>query len=163
MNSKNPDSSAISAGKTILIGLAAGLLATGVKTLCEIISPPRGPHVPSPLGNAIDAVSANLTGQRVSEGTMHLAEPTVHFLFGMGAGGVYALLADKIPLVRAGYGTLFGFSFWLLAHEIALPLMGLSPTPAQMTFWEQGNELISHLVFGAALEFFRRLGVRKLA
>lgn len=39
--------------------------------------------------------------------------------------------------------------------------MGLSPTPAQMTLWEQGNELVTHIVFGVVLEFVRRALVRK--
>ncbi len=166
MSSKNPaspSSSFVSSGKLILIGLAAGFAATAVKTLCEIISPPRPPGVPSPLGNAIDAVAMGVTGHPLPESTKTLAEPAVHFLFGMAAGGAYALLVRKFPVVRAGYGTLYGFSFWLFAHEIALPLMDLSPTPAQMTLWEQGNEFVSHLAFGAALEFTRRVGLWKLA
>lgn len=166
MNSKNFSSeptSPIGLGKMIIVGLVAGLVATGVKTLCEIVSPPRPPGVPSPLGNALDAASIGLTGHPIPEATKSFAEPAVHFLFGMAAGVAYVALARKIPVLRAGYGALFGFSFWLLAHEIALPLMDLSPTPAQMTLWEQGNELVSHIIFGATLEFVRRLGLRKWA
>lgn len=81
----------------------------------------------------------------------------------MGAGAVYALLVRKIPLVRLGYGALYGIGFWLFAHEFILPLMHLSPTPAQMTLWEQGNEFVSHIFFGLSLEFARRFAVRKLA
>ncbi len=150
-------------GKIFLLGLGAGLFATAVKTLCEIISPPRAPGVPSPLGNAIDAVAMGLTGHPLAQETMKVAEPVVHFLFGMAAGGVYAVLVRKIPLVKAGYGAVYGIGFWLVAHEIVLPLMHLSPTPAQMTLWEQGNEFVSHIFFGLALEFARRFGVRKLA
>lgn len=166
MTSKNLSSahpSPISLGKVIIVGLVAGLVGTGMKTLCEIVSPPRAPGVPSPLGNALDAASMGLTGHPVPEATKSFAEPAVHFLFGMAAGVVYVALARKIPVVRAGYGAFFGFSFWLLAHEIGLPLVGLSPTPAQMTLWEQGNELVSHIIFGATLEFVRRLGLRKWA
>lgn len=103
------------------------------------------------------------TGHPLPEATKTWAEPAVHFLFGMAAGGIYAALARKIPLVRAGYGALYGISFWLFAHEIVLPLMNLSPTPAQMTLWEQGNESVSHIFFGLALEFVHRFGVRKWA
>lgn len=90
------------------------------------------------------------------EGAKSVAEPVVHFLFGAGAGVVYAPIERKLPLIRAGYGTLFGSIFWLLLHEIALPLMGLSPSPVQMTLWEQGNELATHMVFGVVLESVRR-------
>lgn len=165
MNAENLDAKAARIGiaQTFLIGLAAGFLATAVKTLCETISPPRAPGMPSPLGNAIDAVAMLATGHPLPEATKHWAEPVVHFLFGMGAGLVYALLVRKIPLVRLGYGALYGIGFWLFAHEITLPLMHLSPTPAQMTLWEQGNEFVSHIFFGVSLEFARRFAVRKLA
>lgn len=143
-------------GTLLLIGVVSGLVASGVKTLCEVIAPPRPPGVQSPLGNTLDAVSVSLTGQPMPKKTKTFAEPTVHFLFGAIAGAVYAGVGRKFPIVRAGYGAFFGFSFWLLAHEIALPLLGLSPTPAQMTAWEQGNELVTHGIFGVVLEVVRR-------
>ncbi len=95
------------------------------------------------------------------EGAKSIAEPALHFLFGAGAGVVYAVIAQKMPLICASYGAFFGFIFWILLHEIALPLMGFSPTPAEMTLWEQGNELATHIVFGLVLEFVRRALVRK--
>ncbi|MDQ3119197.1 MAG: DUF1440 domain-containing protein [Verrucomicrobiota bacterium] len=147
--------------KVIAIGFIGGLVASGVKSLCELIAPPRAPGVQSPLGNALDAMAMGLTGEAMPEAAKAIAEPAMHFLFGAGAGAVYAVLARKLPLATAGYGALFGFVFWLLLHEIALPLMGLSPTPAQMTLWEQGNELVTHIVFGVVLEFVRRTLVRK--
>ena len=146
-----------SVGQALAIGFVAGLAATGLKTICEKISPPRPPGVSSPLGNALDAASISMTGHPLTEEAKAVAEPVVHFLFGAGAGAVYAMMERKVPPVRAGYGVLFGLSFWLFAHEITLPLMGLSPTPAQMTVWEQGNEFVSHGIFGVALEFVRRV------
>ncbi len=162
-NSEDVNGSEVGFVKLILIGLAAGFAATAIKTVCELISPPRAPGVPSPLGNAINAVAMGLTGHPLPEETLKVAEPVVHFIFGMGAGAVYALLVKKIPLTRLAYGTVFGIGFWVVAHEIVLPLMGLSSTAAQMTLWEQGNEFVSHILFGVALEFTRRFGVRKLA
>lgn len=149
--------------QVIVIGFIGGLVASAVKTLCETIAPPRAPGVQSPLGNALDAASMTLTGEAMPEATKSFAEPAVHFLFGAVAGSVYLVTARKIPLVRAGYGALFGFSFWLLVHEIALPLMNLSPTPAQMTLWEQGNELVTHVIFSVVLEFVCRALLRKWA
>lgn len=150
-----------SLAKAVVIGFVAGLVASGVKTVCEKISPPRPPGVPSPLGNALDAASMSMTGHPMTEEAKAVAEPVVHFLFGAGAGAVYALMERKVPPVRAGYGLLFGLSFWLFAHEITLPALGLSPTPAQMSAWEQGNEFVSHGIFGVALEFVRRWLARR--
>ncbi len=156
----SPPPREIGLAKIMLIGFIGGLVASGVKSLCEWIAPPRAPGVPSPLGNALDAMAMSLTGEAMPDGAKSIAEPFLHFLFGAGAGVVYALIERKLPVIRAGYGTLFGFVFWILLHEIALPLMGFSPTPAQMTVWEQGNELVTHVVFGVALEFVRRRWMR---
>ncbi len=165
MNAKHSAArpSALALGKAIVIGFAAGLVASGVKSLCELIAPPRPPGVPSPLANALDAAAMSATGAPMSEAAKSIAEPVVHFLFGAVAGSVYVAVARQAPVLRAGYGAFFGFSFWLLAHEIALPLMGLSPGPAQMTLWEQGDELVTHMIFGVTLEFTRRALERKWA
>ncbi|MBA3497393.1 MAG: DUF1440 domain-containing protein [Gemmatimonadales bacterium] len=145
-------------GRVILSGLIAGLVATGAKTLCEVISPPRPPGVLSPLGNALDAVSLSLTG--MPDRAKAVSEPAVHLLFGTLAGGAFAGIERHVPQIRAGYGALFGVSFWLLVHEGVLPWLGLSPTPAQMTVREQRNELVSHTVFGVVLESVRRALLR---
>ncbi len=153
--------SMVSLGKAIVIGFVGGLVASGVKTLCEVISPPRPPGVQSPLGNGLDVAAMALTGEPCPESVKSIAEPAVHFFFGAMAGVVYVLVSEKLPVLRAGRGVLFGVLFWLGLHEIALPLMGLSPSPAQMTVWEQGNELVTHVIFGVVLEFVRRALVRK--
>ncbi len=150
-------------GAAIIAGLIGGLAATGVKTLCEIVSPPRAPGVESPLGKALGIVSVQMTGHDVPEAIKPIAEKAVHWFFGTLAGGVYGAVAEKFPAITAGYGSLFGFSFWVVVHEIALPLMGCSPSPALMTWTEQGNEMVSHVLFGVTLEFVRRNLRRKLA
>jgi putative membrane protein len=131
---------------TLWAGALSGLLATIVKTVCELIAPPRAKGVESPLG-----ITLHKLGVYAS-----YAEPTVHLLFGTVVAVGYALLAERVRWVTAGCGALFGFAFWLVAHEIALPLMGLSPTPAQMSLWEQGNELVTHVIYGVVVELSRR-------
>lgn len=90
-----------------------------------------------------------------------IAEPAIHFAFGTLAGGAYAGIARYVPELRAAHGSLFGVFFWLLAHEGGLPLMGLSPTPAEMTVREQRDELVSHVVYGVVLESARRGRLRQ--
>lgn len=145
-----------------LAGLAGGVVGTGVKTLCEIISPPRMPGEWSPLGKGIGVVMVALTGHDLPEPAQHMAENIVHWIFGSSAGVVYALLAEEFTWVTIGYGAAFGVAFWVTFHEILLPLIGWSGTPAVMTFHEQINELISHILYGIALELTRRVIVKKL-
>lgn len=151
----------IGLGKVLVTGLVGGLVATGAKSLCEVISPPRLPGVQSPLGTALDAVSHRRRGMPAP--TKAWSEPAVHFLFGALAGGAYAGIERNMPGIGAGHGAFFGVSFWLLVHEGALPWLGLSPTPAKLTVREQRNELVSHVVFGMVLESVRRALLRKLA
>ncbi len=155
--------SALTIGQSLLYGVIGGLVATGVKTICELIAPPRPPGVESPLGNMLNAASLAATGEPMSESVKPFAEPAVHFIFGAVAAGVYAVVAQKLPVLRAGRGALFGFLFWLGAHEIGLPLFGFSPTPAQMSWWEQGNELVTHVIYGVVVESVLRGLARKLA
>ncbi len=153
----------LSIGQSLVYGLIGGVVATGVKTLCETIAPPRPPGVDSPLGNVLNAASVEFTGGPLSEAVKQIAEPSAHFVFGVGAAAVYAVVSERLPVLRAGCGAFFGFSLWLGAHEILLPLLGFSPSPAQMSVWEQGNELITHVIYGVTVELVRRGLVSKLA
>ncbi|MGI9087833.1 MAG: DUF1440 domain-containing protein [Chthoniobacterales bacterium] len=153
----------LSLGKAIVFGLFAGLAASGVKTICELISPPRLPGELSPLGKMIDYSSVLATGEPMAESARKLTEPFVHFGFGAAAAAVYVVVSERFPILRAGCGSLFGVLFWLGVHEILLPLAGFSASPAMMTFREQGNEFVSHIIFGVTVELVRRGLTRKLA
>jgi len=155
--------SVLSLGKALFYGFVGGVVATGVKTLCELIAPPRPPGVESPLANMLNATSIAATGDPISESLKALAEPSVHFIFGAVTAAVYAAVSQKFPALRAGCGALFGFLFWLGAHEIGLPLAGFSPSPAEMSWWEQGNELVTHVIYGVVVESVLRGLARKLA
>ncbi|MEP7071428.1 MAG: DUF1440 domain-containing protein [Verrucomicrobiota bacterium] len=155
--------SSLNPGKAIVYGLIAGLVGTGIKTICELISPPRPAGVSSPLGRMIDAGSVLVSREPMSQSLRAVTEPIVHFGFGAASAGVYVVVSERSPLLRAGCGTLFGFLFWLGLHEAFLPLAGFSPSPFQMTSWEQGNELVSHVFFGCTVELVRRGLTRQLA
>lgn len=155
--------SKLSLGQAFVFGFIGGVVATGIKTIVEKISPPRPPGIDSPLGNMIESASRSLTGEPLTQSMKALAEPVVHFGFGAVSAGLYVVVSERFPILRAGCGSLFGFLFWLGAHEIVLPLAGFSPSPAEMSLWEQGNELVSHVLYGVVVELVRRGLARKLA
>ena len=99
----------------------------------------------------------------MSQALKSLAEPTLHFGFGAVTAGLYVVVSERFPILRAGCGSFFGVLFWLGLHETFLPLCGFSPSPAAMSLWEQGNELVSHVAYGVTVELVRRGLVRKLA
>ncbi len=151
-----PVASRLTVRNVLIAGLLAGLAGTAVKTVCELISAPRAPGVPSPLLNMIQWGWHAATGHGVADRLAPTLEKGAHWVFGTATGAAYCLVAEKRPLVRLGYGAAFGVAFWLVLHEVLLPLAGFSPSPAQMTLWEQGNELVSHAFYGMGVELMRR-------
>ena len=83
------------------------------------------------------------------------AGTAVHYAFGAAVGGIYGALAEKMPLARVGFGTLFGSVLWLLSDEIAVPAAGFSKPPQQYPVSIHANPLASHLVYGVATEAVR--------
>lgn len=78
----------------------------------------------------------------------------VHMLISLGLGGLYGLIATKLPLNRgAGIvgGALYGLVWWVLGALILMPIMlGM----VQMVFQigqTQMFSLVGHLVFGVIL------------
>ena len=149
-------------GKAAVAGLVGGVVGTAAKTVCEIISPPRPPGTLSPLGNGINAISNFFAGHVPTEAHLKTSEMLSHWGFGVGTGIAYALIAEVLPVATLGWGLAFGAVFWVVAHETVLPLIGWSPSPLSMSLWEQGNEFVSHLVYGVAVELTRRVVRRGL-
>lgn len=146
----------------IIAGLIGGGVGTALKSFLEIVSPPRFPYQPSPLGKGIGVISVMLTGHDLPEPLHAPVENLVHLVFGTATGVIYALFAEEFNWVTIGYGAAFGVVFWVGFHEILTPLLGWSGWPNVLSFREQINELISHIFYGVALELTRRVIVKKL-
>ena len=143
-------------GKAIVAGLIGGVVGTAVKTVCEIISPPRPPGQESPLGVGIRLISTHFTGHDLEPTQKKIAEMVMHWGFGTMTGIAFAVLAERWVVVTIGYGVAFGILFWIALHEIFLPAIGWSASPLGMTAWEQGNEFVSHIFYGVGVELTRR-------
>ncbi len=146
----------------LVAGLIGGGVGTAVKSFCEIVSPPRLPFQASPLGKGIGVISVMLTGHDLPEPLHAPVENLVHWIFGTTTGVVYALFAEEFNWVTIAYGAAFGVVFWVGFHVILTPLLGWSGWPNVLSFREQINELISHILYGVALELTRRVIVKKL-
>ena len=120
----------------------------------------RGVQPPQAEGAAEDdaAVRVGAAVYRVLTGV----EPSVkrrltlgrlaHYAFGAALGGSYALLGTAVPALRAGGGTLYGATVWVVADEGVMPALGLSRGPGELPVAVLGYGLAGHLVYGAALE-----------
>lgn len=106
---------------------------------------------------AADMLSETATGEPVPERYDEIAGSAVHYGFGALLGGLYGVLGEVLPRVRAGFGTAYGAGVVIVADQALVPAAGLTPPPQDVPVSTHAYGLASHLVFGAALEGTRRL------
>ncbi len=106
---------------------------------------------------AADAVSEKVSGEPVPRKMQRVAGAAVHYGFGAFLGGLYGAIGTARPRVRTGFGTAYAASVALVADEAMVPALGLSPPPQESPASTHAYSLISHLVFGIALEGSRRI------
>lgn len=119
---------------------------------------PSGPrHGPDDATvEAADRISRHVTGHGLTVEERAVAGPAMHYLFGAVAGAAYGALAEWEPRVTAGAGLPFGVAVWLAADEIALPLLGLTPSPGDSPPRRHLLSLSAHSVYGVTTEAIRR-------
>ena len=99
----------------------------------------------------------------------HLPSPAwaslvIHFVFSTLAGIAFGALVEVFPIVAIGAGVAFGTAIWIGAHEIVMPLLGLTPPTWELPANEQGSEFFGHALWGLVIAvfftYFRRRFVR---
>lgn len=142
--------------KGALAGLVGGLIATAAKSAAEKIYPPRTHGEPEP-----PAVLAEKVGQPpYPTKEKKLVEEGIHWGFGALAGAAYGVIAELYPQVTAKQGATFGLALMTVAHEGALPALGLAASPEEQHGREKRSEMATHIVYGVVCETVRSV-VRK--
>lgn len=157
----------IELARATLVGAAAGLSAAFIMNQFQALvsSLPEDDDTGSEEGEeskpstvrAADAVSQTVSGEPVPPRMQGAAGAVVHYGFGAFLGGLYGALATARPRVRTGFGTAYAASVALVADEAMVPALGLSPPPQDTPASTHAYGMISHLVFGIALEGSRRI------
>jgi putative membrane protein len=101
-------------------------------------------------------ISTNVFGHELKESEKKPAGAAVHYAFGTATGGLYGAMAEMTPQVTAGVGLPFGAVFWVVADEVAVPLLGLAKGPTAYPVSTHAYALASHLVYGVTAELGRR-------
>jgi uncharacterized membrane protein YagU involved in acid resistance len=101
-------------------------------------------------------ISETVFAHELQESEKETAGAAVHYTFGTVTGGLYGALAEVTPQVTTGAGLPFGAAFWLIADEVAVPLLGLSKGPTEYPVSTHVYSFASHLVYGVTTEFSRR-------
>ncbi|MGH9581791.1 MAG: DUF1440 domain-containing protein [Bryobacteraceae bacterium] len=113
------------------------------------------PAAEDPTAKVARQVASYLGYRSLSEATAKSAGTAVHYLFGSSMAAFYGALAECSPSIAEGEGLPFGFSVWLGAHVIALPVLGLAPAVTRSAPSSELAELLSHLIYGGVTELAR--------
>ena len=108
--------------------------------------------------HAITAVqAAGVVGRKLSGKQRRKSPPLVEYAFGTLCGGIYGALAEVIPEVTTGAGTVYGATLFTGASEILIPALGWIDPPTSRTPVQHLGGLAGNIVYGATTEFVRRL------
>ena len=140
-------------------GMIGGLVATGVKSIVDASLPTGQPQVEHDARLQVVEGAEELTGNDMNRNGEETAQQALNFVFGAFVGGIYGVIAEAAPAVQAPAGITFGAALWTAAHKIALPALGLGPSPLEEPVGKQVGQLGSHMAYGATVEMVRR-GVR---
>jgi putative membrane protein len=146
-------------GAAMAAGAIGGLIGGWFKLGWEVTWPPRAlDRIPEPQ------VLVSMFTHVQTPGWISLV---IHFTFSILSGVAYGALIEYFPIIALGAGVAFGLAIWVGAHEIVMPLMGLTPPTWQLPASEQGSEFFGHvlwgLVIGVFTAYFRRRFVRSEA
>jgi putative membrane protein len=148
------------AATDFLVGVAAGLVAAFAMNAFQsawtrLADAPEANDTAA--SRAASAVSEEVSGEPLKPSIKKSADSVVHYLTGAALGGFYGLVSGFFPALMSGRGLLFGSASWLLGDEIVVPALRLGPAPAETDPEDHVLALCSHMVFGAVLDFTRRM------
>ncbi len=147
---------------SVLAGIAGGLVGSWAMTRFHValygggvtgVEEPQS-HRPieggrhDPATKAAEIAARPLIDRSLTHREKQVGGPIMHYLFGASMGAVYGALSSVWPGVRRGAGVPFGVAVWVLADEIALPLLGLAHPPQAYPFRTHAEMLAAHVVFG---------------
>ena len=110
---------------------------------------------------AAQRLAAGIIGRRLERNELAVGAALMHYTFGTVTGALYGRYLQRHRRDATGIG--FGLTVWLLADEIAMPLLGLSDTPRQRPLEKRMQSIAAHLVFGITTELTRRAVQQRLS
>lgn len=164
--------------KLTVLGAVAGLIGSAVKAKAEPVlqglfearfppgpgekdlvgADPKGQPENMPPSVMIERAGEALTGHELPAGVLATGQQAIHYGFGTGAGVVYTVLADHLPLATLGGGAIPGLLLYGATHGSLFAAIGVQPPPRKMPKAAVGWEATSHVVYGMTVELVRRLG-----
>jgi uncharacterized membrane protein YagU involved in acid resistance len=140
----------------MLQGAVAGLAATVPMSIVMVaihrLLPWRERRTLEPKKISDDMLRRVGLDDDLSESGREKASVAAHFGYGSACGIGYALSEPLSPLPRGGRGPAFGLLVWAASYGGWLPALGTLPPPTRYPLARQAMLVVSHLVWGAAVE-----------
>ena len=140
-------------------GMIGGIVGTGVKMIVDRSLPTAQPQEEHDARLQVVEGAEELVGTDMNRNKEETAQQALNIAFGAIVGGIYGVIVEAAPAMQAPAGIPFGAALWTAAHKIALPVLGLAPSPMKEPLSMQAGQLGSHMAYGATVEMVRR-GVR---
>ena len=102
---------------------------------------------------AAQFLATRIAGRSLDHSELGVAAALTHYTFGAAMGALYGAYLERRRRQATGIG--FGLAVWLLADEIAMPLLGLSGSTLRRPLEKHLQSLAAHIVFGMATEAAR--------
>ena len=145
-------------GAALVAGVVAGLTSGAVKMGWESLFPPRTPDREVPpvtflkqRGVDPDGATYTYNGNQVPWGVL-----AVHFGFSLVTVTAYSLAAEVLPRTKLWAGAAYGIGAFVVAHELVLPRLGLSPKAQDLPVEEHASELLGHIAWMLEAEQIRK-------
>ncbi len=104
---------------------------------------------------------ARALGTELSPRQPHPAGIAVHYLLGIVPGAVYGALRDRVPVVGAGRGLLWGLVLTAVEDEGLNTAAGLAARRRDYPWQAHARSVVAHLAYGLATDLaFRALKAR---
>ena len=114
--------------------------------------------------NSMQKLSKAVLGRALAQPDTEKLALAFHYGYGATAGALYAVASERAPVIRVGFGTVFGGLLWLAGDEFPITVSGVS-NPCDKTVASHASALAVHLLFGSVVEGMSRylLSSRRLA
>lgn len=109
------------------------------------------PNGKQAVDNLIDRVAGQL-GVELEGQSRAAAVSLVHYGLGFLPGAMYAVFRDRVPLLGAGRGLVYGALLWAVNDELANTALGIAGPPDAYPMSSHLRGLAGHLVLGVGTD-----------
>lgn len=114
----------------------------------EAAARPNGEHSVANLTNMLAARLGLALNPRQREAAVNLT----HYALGVLPGAAYSVLRERLPILGAGRGVLFGLTLWAVNDEWLNTAIGAAGPPEAYPVSSHVRGLIGHVALGVATD-----------